>query len=221
MDFIQIGHGVILVGEVTNRFERTDITVHRVHRLERDKLGCIQRRGAQQLFEVFHIVVPPDVLLATGLTDTLDHRGVVQRVGINDQTRQYLAQRCQRRLIGDIARREKQRGFFLVEIGQRALELHMVVRGAGDVARATRAGADIVNRLLHGAGDTGALPHTQIIVRAPHRHVAHAAISGAETRLREFALLAQQISKDAVAAFGTDTGYGSFERCCVIHVVSS
>ena len=74
-----------------------------------------------------------------GVADAGDHRGVVEGVGIELAARQHRAQRLQRRLVGDIARGEDQRGFLAVQLRQFALERGVQRVGAGDVARAAGA----------------------------------------------------------------------------------
>ena len=85
-------------------------------------------------------------------------------------------QRRQRRLVGDVGRGEQQRRFLAVQVGELALQLDVVVRGAGDVARAARAGADGVDRLVHGGDHGRVLAHAEIVVRAPDGDVAGATL---------------------------------------------
>ena len=120
---------------------------------------------------MLEVVVAEDVLLAAAVADALDHRGVVQLVGEDDQARHESLQGRQRRLVGDIARGEQQRRFLAVQVGELGLELDVVVGGAGDVARAAGAGADLVDRLVHGVEHDRVLAHAEIVVGAPDRHV--------------------------------------------------
>ena len=163
------------------------------------------------------VVMAPDMLLAIGLADAFDHRGVVERVGIDDEARQNLAQRRQRRLVGDITGGEEERGFLLVQLGQRALEFDMVMRRAGNIAGPARARADIVERLLHRADHARALAHGEIIVRAPDRHVAHFAGGDPVAGARKAAPCAQQIGEDAIASLGPNPGHGRLEGFVIIH----
>ena len=82
------------------------------------------------------VVVTEDVLLAAAVADALDHRGVVLLVGEDHEARDQALQRRERRVIGDIGRGEEERCFLAVQIGKLGLELDMIMRGAGDVARA-------------------------------------------------------------------------------------
>ena len=85
------------------------------------------------------------------------------------QPGKHACQRRQRRVVRDVARREQQRRFLAVQIGELALQLDVEVGGAGDVARAARAGAGGVDRLVHGGEHLRVLAHAEIVVGAPDR----------------------------------------------------
>ena len=55
-------------------------TCHGVDRLEGDNLWHGHVDLAQQLFEVFRVVMSEDVLRSAAVTDAHDHRGVVASV---------------------------------------------------------------------------------------------------------------------------------------------
>ena len=57
-----------------------------------------------------------------------------------------------------------------------ALEQHMVVVGAGDVAGAAGPRPAAVDGVLHGIDDDLVLAHAEIVVRAPHGHVLFGAV---------------------------------------------
>ena len=141
-----------------------------------------------------------DALLAARVADALDHRGVVERVGIDDQAGDLRGQRAERRPVGDVSAREDQRGFLAVQVGQLAFEHDMVVVGAGDVAGAARPGAALVDRIVHRRDHRIVLAHTQIVVRAPHRHILRGAVLAVACRLREIARMTLQIRKHTVIA---------------------
>jgi len=61
-----------------------------------------------------------------------------------------------------------------MEVGKLAFQLHVIVRCAGDIARAARAGARGVQRLVHGCQYHRVLAHAEIVVGAPHRNVTQA-----------------------------------------------
>src|SRR5579862_4420205 len=164
----------------------------------------------RKLRQILDVVVPEDVLLGAGVADALDHRGVVVGVRQDDAVRQQLAQRGQRRIVGDVARAEDEGGFLAVEIGQLALEQHMIMRRAGDVARAAGAGADLMQRLQHRR----VLAHAEIVVRAPDRDLgAGAVVIG----VGEAAGMALQLREFAVAPFGLDRVDTLREKTLVIH----
>jgi hypothetical protein len=78
VNFVEIGDGIIFVGEVANLGDRGDVAVHRIDALEGDQLGRGRVRGGEQLFQMGEIVVPEDLLLAARAADAGDHRGVVE-----------------------------------------------------------------------------------------------------------------------------------------------
>mgnify|MGYP000291670089 CR=1 FL=1 len=81
-------------------------------------------------------------------------RGVAQLSRKNDEPGQDLAEGRQGRLIGDVTGGEKQGRAFLMQVGERTLELDMIVRGPGDIARAAGARTDAgpSSRTETGAG---------------------------------------------------------------------
>ena len=113
---------------------------------------------------------------AAAMADAGDHRGVVELIGEDDQARQDLLQRRQRRLVGDVAGGEQQRGLLAVQVGQLGLEFDVIVGGAGDVARAARARAGLVDGPVHGLDDDRVLALAEIVVGAPDDHVARLAL---------------------------------------------
>ena len=87
-----------------------------------------------------------------------------------------------------------------MQIGKLGLELDMIMGGAGDVARAAGARADRLDRLMHGGAHGRVLAHAEIVVGAPHRHVA-GALAGELIGGRVSPAAALQLGKDPVAAF--------------------
>ncbi len=136
VDLVQVGHGAVFLGQGGRAANVGDVAVHGIDALEGHQLGRVGRRLGQQAFQVFEVVVAEDLERAPAVADAGDHGGVVQLVGEHDQAGQHLLQRRQGRLIGDVAGGEEKRRLLAVQVGQLALELDVVVRGAGDVARA-------------------------------------------------------------------------------------
>lgn len=77
VDFVQKGNGAILVGKVANGFNGANGAAHAVDGLKGDNLGHVQRQGGELGLEVGNIVVLEDDLLCAGVSDALNHGGVV------------------------------------------------------------------------------------------------------------------------------------------------
>ena len=86
-----------------------------------------------------------------------------------------------------------------MEVGELGLEVDMIMGVAADVARAARAGADVVERFFHRRDDRGVLAHAEIVVRAPHGDRLGAVVAGEAARVGEAALGAQDVDEDAIA----------------------
>ncbi len=87
MDFVEVRHGTVFVGEIANLGNRRDIAVHRVNRLKRNEFRHIRIGFLEKLLKVFDIVVTEDFLFGAAGANAGDHRGVVQRVRENHATR--------------------------------------------------------------------------------------------------------------------------------------
>ncbi len=218
MDFVQIGHGVVSFRDVAELRDRRDIAVHRIDRFERDQLWRMRVEIAEFAFEIPGIVVGEDARFTAAVPDALDHRGMVEFVRQDDATRHPRCQRADRRHVRDIARREQQRRLLAVQIGKLALQQHVIVVGAGNIAGAARAGAATVERLVHGVEHGGVLAHAEIVVGAPHRDLTRAGrmmMFGA----REGTCLALEIGKYAIAPFAMEPFKLPAEIGFVIHDV--
>ena len=167
MDLVDIGHRAIFLGQRDDRGDRRDVAVHRIEALEHDQLGALDRLGGEQLFEMGDVVVAPDLLVAAGAPDALDHRIVVERVGEDEAIRQQAGDGRDAGEIGDPARGEDERRLLAVQVGELALEHDDRMMGAGDVAGAAGAGAVGARRLDARLDDVGVDAHAEIVVRAP------------------------------------------------------
>jgi hypothetical protein len=175
--FVKIGQRVVFLGEVGDRLDGRDMPVHGIDALEDDDLRRAARVLLELFFQMLHVVVADDVLLTAAMANALDHRSVVLLVGEDHETRDQALQGGERRLVGDIGRGEAERSLLAVQIGKLGLELDMIVGSAGDVAGAAGAGADGLDRLMHGFAHRRMLAHAEIVVGAPHRHVVAANLS--------------------------------------------
>ena len=105
--------------------------------------------------------------------------------------------------------------FLAVQVGEFGLELGMIMGVAADVARAARAGADVVEGRLHGLNDHRVLAHAEIIVGAPDGDRL-GPVAAEAARVRVLPLGAQDIDKDAIAAFLVEPVDRRFENPVVI-----
>ena len=105
-----------------------------------------------------------------------------------------------------------------MQVGELTLELDQRMVGAGDVARAARAGAHAGCGLDHGADHLRMLGHAEVIVRAPDHDVA-LALRGMPDRVRETACDALEIGKDPVAPLVPQFAQGRREITLVVHVL--
>ena len=110
-----------------------------------------------------------DLLRPTAVADTGDHRCVILLIREDDAAGKKLRQCRQRRFVGDECRGEKKCCILAVEVGKLVLEFDVIMGRACDVTGAARAGADEIDRLVHGGKDLGMLAHAKIVVRAPYR----------------------------------------------------
>ena len=93
----------------------------------------------------------------------------------------------------------------------------MIMGVAADVARATRAGADVVQRLFHRLHDRRMLAHPEIIIGAPDGDRLGPVVAGEAAGVGETALGPQDVDKHAVAAFFVKAVDRGFEDAVVIH----
>ena len=104
-----------------------------------------------------------------------------------------------------------------MQVGELGLELDVIVGGAGDVAGAAGAGADRVDRLVHGREHGGMLAHAEIVVRAPDGD-GMALLVGLEVLGGgKLAPAALQVGEDAVAPFAMQRLEMLSEQLFVVH----
>ena len=107
-----------------------------------------------------------------------------------------------------------------MKVGQRTLQFDMIIRRSGNIAGAASSGADIVDRLLHGLGHAGALPHAEIVIGTPDSDIADIAFIRPPAGFRKLAFIAAQIGEDAIAAFRAHTGDRRFECVLIVHGIT-
>ena len=202
--------------EIADRADRRHQPVHGVDRFEGDHLRPLAVQLAQLGFQIGEVVVAPDALLAAAVADAGDHGGVVLLVGQDHAARQQLLQGGQRGVVGDIGRGEQQRRLLAVQVGKLGLELHVVVRRAGDVAGAAGAGAGRIERRVHGGQHGGVLAHAEVVVGAPYGDRPRAAPCEVPCR-GKVAAVAPNVGEHPVAPFVLQSLQRPRERLRVIH----
>ncbi len=215
---VQVGHGAVALGEVADLRDRAEVAIHRIDRLERDQLRRRRVAVGEQRLEMRDVIVPEDALVAARMADAGDHRGVILLIRIDHAAGQQTTDGGQRRLVGDEAGGEQERRGFAVQARQLALEQHVQVCGAGDVARAAGAGAHPVHRLDRSVQDHGMLAHAQVVVGAPHGDGIRLGVGmDIATGARKRARLTRQIAEHAVAAFAPDPIDRTLKDVLIVH----
>ncbi len=195
---VQIGHRPVTLGHLAKLGDRRDIPVHRIDRLEGHQLRPIRRLRRQTTRQVLRVVVLKNLLFRPAVPNALDHRGVVQLVRQDQTIRQAARQGPQAREVRHVARGEQQRRLLAVQVGQLALQQHVIVVGARDVARPAGPRATARDRPVHRLDHLRVLTHPEIVVRTPHRDLPRP-LALVTLRARKPARRALQVRKHPVA----------------------
>lgn len=115
VDFVEESDSTVLVGQVADLLDRRNTSAHRVNTLKRNELGRFLWQSSEFRLEVNHVVVLEDDLLSAGVTDSLNHRGVVERIGKDDTTGEFRSDGGETSIVGHVARREDKCGRLAVE----------------------------------------------------------------------------------------------------------
>jgi hypothetical protein len=70
---VDISHGAIALGEIADPVDPRDIAVHGVKAFEHNQLRAVWIGRGKERFEMRHVVVAENLLLATRLAHALDH----------------------------------------------------------------------------------------------------------------------------------------------------
>ena len=103
-----------------------------------------------------------------------------------------------------------------MQVAQFALEQHVEMVGAGNVARTAGAGAAAVDRGVHRGQHLRMLAHAQIIVGTPDRDFLPGTVP-VPGRLREMPRMALDIGEHAIAAFPVQIVDPLAEETVVLH----
>ena len=210
MHLVDVGHGIIALGQVADPSDGRHVAIHRIDALEYDQLWAMLWHPDQQILQMRDVVVPPDRLGHSRRTHALDHRVVAERVGHDQAVGQQPGNGRDAGEIGDIARCEDQCRLLAVQIGELGFQGHDSTIGAGNIARAAGAGAHATRGIAHGVDYLGVLAHAKIIIRAPDNHVAHS-IRSPPACMWKSSSLALEISEDPVAALVLESRQSGLE----------
>ena len=198
MDLVEVGQGVVSLGEIADKADRGDVASHRIQALESDNLRPPGSGRPQQFLQMIDIVVTPDLLLGPRLPDALDHRVVVHRVRQDQAVRDQPRNGRDAGLVRNIAGGEDQGRRLAVQICQFALEFDQGMVGARDVPGAASTRAHCGRGLDHSADHLRVLTHAEVVVGAPDDNIPRAA-GRMPNRMRKTAGDAFNVSKHAIA----------------------
>src|SRR5258706_2623587 len=84
MNFVEVSERAVFLRQIANRRDRTEIGIHRIDGFERDQLWKFWVGTAKQLFKVRNVVVTEEMFFCATVTNSLDHRGVIKRVRLDN-----------------------------------------------------------------------------------------------------------------------------------------
>src|ERR1700722_948630 len=100
----------------------------------------------------------------SAISGALDPRGMIVRVRKYNASGNQASQRAEGRLVGDVAGRKEECRILAVKVRYLALQQHVIMTGARNVARAAGAGADAIDCFMHRSEYRGMLPHSKIVI---------------------------------------------------------
>ncbi len=209
------GHRVIAFRKVADRFEWSDVAVHRIHALEYDQLRAAGRCAREQFLQLREIVVAADLLGAASRTHAFDHRIVIVRIGQDQAVRKELADRRDARMVGHVARRENERRLLAMQVRKFSFQLDQSPVRARNIARSASARPHRARGSAHRSDDLRVLAHAKIVVGAPDHDIPLAARAVPE-RIGKLSHFALQVSEDAIAALTFQSSNGRLESPIIV-----
>ena len=79
--FVQEGDCAVLVSQIANFLDGSDTSAHGIDAFKRNDFGRFFRPLPQFVLEIDKVIVFPDDLLSARMTNPLDHRRVIGRIG--------------------------------------------------------------------------------------------------------------------------------------------
>jgi hypothetical protein len=108
-----------------------------------------------------------DKLFGTGMSNALDHRSVIQGVGENHAVWELAAQRCERGIVGYIARCKHQCCLRSMQFCKCGLQANGVLIVARDIPGSSCAGSVFIKSFMHSLQNLGVSAHAEIVVGTP------------------------------------------------------
>src|SRR5260370_11560619 len=93
MNLIEIGHGAMAVGDVAELGDRGNVAIHGVNRFETDEFRAARIARCEKTIEVGRIVVAENPFLGAAVSDTGDHRRMIERIGKDNTARDLPGER--------------------------------------------------------------------------------------------------------------------------------
>jgi hypothetical protein len=108
-----------------------------------------------------------DQLFGTGMSNALDHRSVIQGVRENHAVWEFAAERCERGIVGYIARCKHQCCVCSMQFRKCSLQANGVLVVARDIPGSSCTGSVFVESFMHGLQDLGVPAHAKIVIGTP------------------------------------------------------
>ncbi len=214
MHLVEVGEGVVALGDRNDFSDWGNIPVHRVDRLEHHDLRLTQRVAGEDLLEVRNIVVAEDLALVGRGANAVDDGGVVQLIADHHAVGDAPQQALEGGIIGAKAGGENQRRLLAVPVGQASFQTGIHLVRAADIARSAGARSVGLQRIVHLFAHCRMLRHPEVVIAAPDHH--------------RFLLTAIQFGQRVLAADAAEGGEGAvlvgglqclqlFPKKCLVH----
>lgn len=214
MHLVEVGEGVVALGDRDDLGDWGNVAVHRVDRLEHHDLRLALRVAGEDLLQMGDVVVAEDFALVWRGANAVDDRGVVQFIADHHAVGDAPQQTLEGGVVGAEAGGEDQRRFLAVPVGQARLQAGIQLVRAADIARTAGASAVGLQRVVHLLAHSGMLRHAEVVVAAPDHH--------------RFLLAAIQLGQWVLAADAAEGGEGAvlvgrlqclqlFPKKCLVH----
>ena len=166
------------------------------------------------------IVMREDSFLGAAGPNPGDRRSMVFLVRENYRALQELNERGECGLVRNIARGKKKSRFLAMQVCKFSFQFNVIMGGSRNIARSARPGASEVDRLMHGAQNSGMLTHSKIVIRTPDRYRPFSVGSVME-RVRKLTSVSKNICKDTITSLKRQC-IESLPKCpLVVHHCSS